>query len=922
MPLRLSLARLSFLLPLSLLSVGRAEPVEKPLAPLPDHVWLEAETFGPLRGGNFSFQAADKQQAGAWAIAGPGVADAWTQGGESEGMSVAARAAEDAELMISREAEIPAAGSYTLWVRYADYREKQETFGVRIRQGERMWEHIFGTLPMIDELDPMKLLWDWSFAWDSAVEIPLQPGRARIELFTPGRSQARRQVDCLCLTTDLAYHPHGREKPDFAAWRTLRAMREAGLPAVEPFATPASAGDVPAAWRIAKAPPAFLWNVGAPWAAELAKPAAERVDEPFGVDEPLLKDFLAAHRGRAPLIYSDPLSGPVWHIPQYPSVFASGSPFLDWLARHPDRPFALLLNYGNPAWPKGADRAAVRANLQRFGDRFAGYISGESLSHTDHDNAALETKVRAAKSRAEVLAALREVHTDAVIKKFTDYYGAPMAADAAWADVIPCLSANDEAYCHALAGWGVKRIGHENTGNSPNLARRLAFLRGAARQFGRQIADYQSCNLGDAATMFSRQAFFYPASSRYVLDNSYDAFAGAGVNWLWKDYVLWHLAGTSAFYNEQGVDLFWKPGGGSAGDEFPVQLSPKGKVAEAALRLAHEHPRGTQYTPIAFLVDEAHGWSQERFTPGAFGLDVALNPAVLTPGQHEASLRAWFDVAWFPAPETQNEPANAVRQTYVNGMFGDIFDVIASAPGREAILSTYRVVIVAGEAPISMTWGRALAAFVENGGTLVTCAAQLTGEGVPALALPALDAAQTASAFTWQPDGAAVRAQTFRFHSLAAAGARVLATAPTDEPIALLSSRGKGRLITIGVPFGLALDERPTPLLALVMRHVTEGLLPVRATGDVEWIVNQLDDGRWLLALLNNRGVEKPQHGIVPTRHEEAQSVKLDARFAVEQSREWQTGAVVAWEAAGPNATTRLSVPAGAVRFIEITPRR
>ena len=84
------------------------------------------------------------------------------------------------------------------------------------------------------------------------------------------------------------------------------------------------------------------------------------------------------------------------------------------------------------------------------------------------------------------------------------------------------------------------------------------------------MADYQSANLGDSATMFSREAFFYPASSRYVLDNQYDAWAGAGVNWLLKDYLLFHLAGVDAFYNEQGVDIFWKPGGNSAGDAFPV----------------------------------------------------------------------------------------------------------------------------------------------------------------------------------------------------------------------------------------------------------------------------------------------------------------------------------------------------------------
>ena len=78
--------------------------------------------------------------------------------------------------------------------------------------------------------------------------------------------------------------------------------------------------------------------------------------------------------------------------------------------------------------------------------------------------------------------------------------------------------------------------------------------------------------------------------------------------------------------------MFWKPGGGAAGDAFPVQLSPKGKVAEAIVNLAEKHPRGTQYTPIAFLLDEAHGYSQERFSPASYAMDPQLNPALLTPG--------------------------------------------------------------------------------------------------------------------------------------------------------------------------------------------------------------------------------------------------------------------------------------------------
>src|SRR3954449_6240368 len=88
----------------------------------PETVWMEAETFGPLRGSNFSFQPVEKTTKGSWSVAGPGVAAGWTQGGEREWMSVAARADEPAKVVAGRDAVVPVAGKYTLWVRYADYR--------------------------------------------------------------------------------------------------------------------------------------------------------------------------------------------------------------------------------------------------------------------------------------------------------------------------------------------------------------------------------------------------------------------------------------------------------------------------------------------------------------------------------------------------------------------------------------------------------------------------------------------------------------------------------------------------------------------------------------------------------------------------------------------------------------------------------
>ncbi len=861
------------------------------LAVSPESIWLEAEWFGPLEGSNFSILPESTQTRGSWALAGPDAAPAWTQGGESEFMSIAARADEPAGVSVERRIEVPIAGQYTLWVRYADYRAKREEFVIAVSQEGSSRRIVFGEKPVVDEMDQHKLMWDWAFGWASA-KVDLKEGPADVRIETTGPTGARRHVDCLCFTTDPTYHPNGREKPDCPAWAVLRSK-----PAVvESLLTQEL--------RPTREPPkpAFLWNVGAQWLDELTNPG--HIESPYAVDPPLLADFRAAFAGKNPPIYSDPLSGPVVHIPLYPSAFSAGSSFLAWLDGHPDARFAILLNYGEPNWPKDADRKAVHQNLLRYANRFAGFIAGENIAYAAVDEKAVEKKVKEAKTRQDVLDVLQVENAKATFAKFRDVFGEDDANP--WSEVVSCLSANAETYVHSLCDWGTKRIGHENTGNSPSLARRLAFLRGAARQFGARIVDYQSCNLGDSASMFSRESYFYPGSSRYVLDNQYDVWAGAGMNWLYKDYVLWWLAGADAFYNEQGVDLFWKPGGGVAGDGFPVQLSPKGKVAEAAIRLAREHPRGEQYAPIAFLLDQAHGWSQERMQPGGFGLDPKLNPAVLAPGPHEASIRGWFDIAYFPAPETQNEPSSGVRQTYVNGIFGDIFDVIVTAKGRTDVLSNYRAVVLAGEVPLNKEWERALDAYVAGGGTVVVCAGQSGGQfGIAGKSLG------LASEFRWEMTGAAVSSNRFRFVVLK--GGTPLATVDGQQ-VASLEKRGKGQIIRVGVPLGLGIDERPVPILSLLMRHLAAGIVPIHVDGDVEWTLNHLADGGWLVAILNNRGVFKPQHGMLQTDHRESVAATIRPAFRISRCEEWTTG-----DAPVPSGgAVALTVPAGGVRLVAL----
>jgi len=894
-------------------------------ATAPQSVWVEAEVMAPLKGFNYSFTPVEQQARGSWALAGTGVAAEFTQGGESELYSIGARADEAAGVLVGRDIEIPVAGQYTLWVRYADYANKKEKFGVRVRQGGKTSEHIFGRTPVVDELDQLVLFWGWGFAWDGA-PMTLEKGPARLELYSTGPTEARRQVDCLCLTTDAAYRPTGRRKPDIPSWWPLRAMRQAGMPDVQPLHTAGATNTVPKSWSIADGPPAFLWNVREHWLSGLKQPATERIEAPYHVEEPLQNEFLAAFKGKQPEVYGHPLSGPTFWMPDYPSAFAPGSPALDWLTRHPQSKFAIVNNWTEPTWPAagtpGSDHAAVGANLRRFGDRFMGFIQGEVVLHgATFDYAEMEKKVRAAKTRAEVLQAQREVYTAGAIKKVSNYYGAPVGAEEAWSQVLSCLSGTHDSLSHALMDWGERRIGHESTGNYPVVARSLGFMRGAARQFGRGIVDYESANLGDSATTLSRSEGLYPASSRYVIDTNYDIWAGAGVNWILKDLLLFHLAGAEAIFNEEGHDMYWKPGGGVTGDTNPVQLSPRGKLTAVVQRLAQAHPRGTQYTPVAFLLDEAHGYVRMGWYPALYGLDPSWNPALLTPGRHLASIEGWFDTAFYPAPETAGEPITAIRQTYVNGIFGDIFDVIVTTPKRTAIASTYPVLIAAGEVPVSQEWGAALRDAVQGGSTLVVSADQFSGPGVQQLDPPTFGAVREASSFTWTPSGQQVPSNVFRYRALTAGKDRVLATASDGTPICVARKAGKGQIIAVAASLGLGIDGRPVPLLGLLMRHLTQGLVPVKVTGDVQWIVNRLDDGGWLVALFNNRGVIKPQHGVLPTMHEEAQQVTLRVPFGVIKSAEWLTETPVPWQGAGNGATTSITIPAGGVRFVAVYPR-
>ncbi|HEY6802783.1 MAG TPA: hypothetical protein VI306_04310 [Pyrinomonadaceae bacterium] len=607
---------------------------------------------------NPSYLNQSRDKAPGWGINGPGVSAEWTQGGESEWNSAAA-SADETNATLYQDLEVPRAGQYTFWVRYADWANKTENFVVRIAQnGNKVFEHEFGANDVIDPHDEISMYWSWAFAWDSAqADLKKGPARVSIEIVKP--AMARRHVDCFLLTNDTAFKPSGRQKPNFAAARYLQTQST-------PVASllPANQSTtIPTAWvRPKLAGRDFLmpWNTAKEFWDQYDKPVADRMLFPFNAEP--IDQFVAKYKGTKDVpIFQSKLVVPVIYINSLPEYLKEGSPFLRYL-RETKVPFAVLINYGAAKFPAGEGQAALALLNGELKDQFLGFISGESVGYV-WDHAPGELKINPSQSRRELLEAHREFYTNAIARKWRETFETDTGA--LWDKLIPAQSTSSTSFAHALTDWGVKLLGMETAAVMPMTAMRIAFTRGAARQTGGDFLYYHAPNFGDTATSFTKTQNF--AGPDFFYHSRYGQTMGPSLSWYRKSYYLYYMSGASAIYLEQGGDQFFKPGPG----ENPLQLNPLGRITDEFMRFAEKHPdRGTPYTPIAFLLDPAHGFEMTDYPQWPFEVSQI--------DKSDRALRELFGVAYFPGLVVEGEPAMADRQPFVSSVFGDVFDVITA----------------------------------------------------------------------------------------------------------------------------------------------------------------------------------------------------------------------------------------------------
>jgi len=842
---------------------------------------------------NPSYLNLPRAKAPGWGMNGPGVSAEWTQGGESEWNSAAA-SADETRAAIYQDLDVPRAGEYVLWVRYADWANKTENFTVTIAQdGAEVFRHEFGTKDVVDPHDEVSLYWGWAFTWDSA-RATLQKGPARLSILIEKPAGARRHVDCFVLTNDNDFKPSGRQKPDFAAMRYLRTWATDRTPLVSLLSGDDRA-QVPARWiGPGVAGHEFLvpWNIAKEFWPLYDKPPAERPLYPFNAEP--IDQFVTTYKGTRDVpIFQSKLIVPVIYLNNVPELFKEGSPFLRYL-RETKQPFAILINYASAQLSEADGRAVWALLNDEFKDQFLGWISGESVGYV-WDSAPAELKISPTMTRQQLLEAHRQFYTNALARKWQQLFH--VETGATWDKLIPAQSTSSTSFAHALSQWGVKLLGMETAAVMPMWGMRIAFTRGAARQFGGAFLYYHAPNFGDTATTFTKTQNF--AGPDFFYHSRYGPTMGPSLSWYRKSYYLYYMSGASAIYLEQGADQFFKPGPG----DNPLQLNPLGRITDEFLRFAQKHPnRGAPYTPIALLLDPAHGFEMTDYPQWPF--------EVAQIDRGDRALRELFGVAYYPGLVVESEPAIADRQPFVAGVFGDIFDVLTTA---NKDFSGYRGVVLGGR----VQWTQSLADYVRRGGTVVINAAQARNAPQALLGVTLTNETREADTARCLSPGEAAQdlsGQDFRYEKIELKGATTLIAAANGDPLVTVNIVGKGSIVFVALPDLLGEDERMTPFAAHMLAHVFADATPVRVNGDVEYLINRSDNG-WIVTLLNNNGVYKTQQGMAQVDRNAYVNVSIALRNEkIQTASEWINDATLKTDANVVN----LRIAPGGVAIVEL----
>ncbi|MGB9643378.1 MAG: hypothetical protein ACPL3Q_09340, partial [Candidatus Ratteibacteria bacterium] len=524
------------------------------------YLWLEPEWFEGVNGHFAYWPGPDsaKKATGFWGIAGPGISAEWSQGGESEWNSIGA-GADETNAECRRIINIPIDGKYRIWVRYVDHRDSTEPFTVAIEKaGKTILQAEFGIKPVIPKNDEYQLYWGFSFGWDY-IEGNLPSGEAVLKLIINKSAQAWRQVDAICITDDFNWKPVGREKPNFAYFSSFDIKNPSlqcrgsgkSLSIGSIWKRPLVAGRDFSMWTGISTDKNW-WNK-----QDIDKLTLYEVlfENGCGVDikEEFKKQF--ANKTDLPIIsWKNMLVG--IYLGETPDL-SSDSPLRKWLEKT-GTPFYILTNYANPGYNENTGPATYQALTGPLAKQFMGYIHGEAIGTAGVYIGA----EKLGKNRREHLEQWGQKLITLQSDQWSKFYKTPVSPDHIKKS-IPCLSCESIALAHQFHHLGMDIVGYELDATNIHAPMRIAFERGAARQYGGAWINYASGNWADACNYFTQEPIV-PRGAKSWFHSKYAITDGVSIAWYRRFYYLNYLSGASAIFWEQSLTNQWiKPGPGS-----------------------------------------------------------------------------------------------------------------------------------------------------------------------------------------------------------------------------------------------------------------------------------------------------------------------------------------------------------------------
>ncbi len=251
-----------------------------------------------------------------------------------------------------------------------------------------------------------------------------------------------------------------------------------------------------------------------------------------------------------------------------------------------------------------------------------------------------------------------------------------------------------EAY---VAEWGARVIGLELGENIGFTQSKMAFARGASRQWNVPWTVQVSPWFGNAVTTHG------PLNTESATATGLDAGHSLSLYLrLWRH--AW-FAGAAMVTPENSSNSFFEE------SKAPWKLTEHGKAAAANFKFMRSHDRGNPYTPLLVLLDHLSGYC--AYQGRTWG--------ILEPTQGDLEIRDLFETQLFQSPNrlpVPDNPKNPEAGYLHPTRYGELCDVfLSTAPG--ALMKQYPIILMAGDMEYPRTFVDELATAARAGSRIL-----------------------------------------------------------------------------------------------------------------------------------------------------------------------------------------------------------